>query len=146
MASLVKPLLVTNGGPILMIQIENEYGSFGNDKNYLEELRRIWMRNGIDGPFFTGDGPTPYMLEAGNIDGAAIGLDPGSDEKAFAQAALRNPAVPAFSSETYPGWLTHWGESWARPGLDGLPREVTFLRSEERRVGKGGRFGGSPYH
>ena len=132
MASLVKPLLATNGGPILMIQIENEYGSFGNDKNYLEELRRIWMRNGIDGPFFTGDGPTPYMLEAGNIDGAAIGLDPGSDEKAFAQAALRNPAVPAFSSETYPGWLTHWGESWARPGLEGLLREVTFLMENKK--------------
>jgi len=132
MASLVKPLLATNGGPILMIQIENEYGSFGNDKNYLEELRRIWMRNGIGGPFFTGDGPTPYMLEAGNINGAAIGLDPGSDEKAFAQAALRNPAVPAFSSETYPGWLTHWGEPWAKPGLDGLLREVTFLMENKK--------------
>jgi hypothetical protein len=132
MASLVKPLLVTNGGPILMIQIENEYGSFGNDKNYLEELRRIWMRNGIDGPFFTGDGPTPYMLEAGNIDGAAIGLDPGSNAKAFAQAALRNPAVPAFSSETYPGWLTHWGEQWAKPGIDGLLREVKFLLENKK--------------
>jgi hypothetical protein len=65
---------------------------------------------GVDGPFFTGDGPTPYLLEAGNIDGAAIGLDSGSDENAFAQAALRNPRVPAFSSETYPGWLTHWGD------------------------------------
>jgi beta-galactosidase len=132
MASLVKPLLVSNGGPILMIQIENEYGSFGNDKNYLEELRRIWIRNGIDGPFFTADGPTPYMLEAGNIDGAAIGLDSGSNAKAFAQAALRNPAVPAFSSETYPGWLTHWGEPWAKPGLDGLLREVTFLLENKK--------------
>ena len=117
MASLVKPLLVSNGGPILMIQIENEYGSYGNDKNYLEQLRKIWIRNGIDGPFFTGDGPTPYMLEAGNIDGAAIGLDPGYNAKAFAQAALRNPNVPAFSSETYPGWLTHWGEKWAITSL-----------------------------
>jgi beta-galactosidase len=132
MASLVKPLMVTNGGPILMIQIENEYGSFGNDKNYLEELRRIWMRNGIDGPFFTADGPTPYMLEAGNIDGAAIGLDSGSNAKAFAQAALRNPAVPAFSSETYPGWLTHWGEPWAKPGIDGLLRQVTFLLESKK--------------
>jgi len=132
MALLVKPLLVANGGPILMIQIENEYGSFGNDKNYLEELRRIWIRNGIDGPFFTGDGPTPYMLEAGNIDGAAIGLDPGYGEKAFAQAALRNPAVPAFSSETYPGWLTHWGEQWARPGTERLLNEVKFLLENKK--------------
>jgi beta-galactosidase len=128
MAVVIRPLLVTNGGPILMVQIENEYGSYGNDKNYLEELRRIWLKNGVNVPFFTADGPTPYMLEAGNIDGAAIGLDSGSNERAFQQAALRNPKVPAFSSETYPGWLTHWGEPWARPDPEkGLYREVEFL-------------------
>ena len=37
----IKPLLVTSGGPILMLQIENEYGSFGNDRNYLEDLRNM---------------------------------------------------------------------------------------------------------
>jgi len=132
MAALIKPLLCRNGGPILMIQIENEYGSFGNDKNYLEQLRKIWQDNGIDGPFFTGDGPTPYMLEAGNIEGAAIGLDSGSDEGAFAQAARSNPNVPAFSSETYPGWLTHWGEQWARPGPEGLLRETRFLLENKK--------------
>ncbi|MEN6338331.1 MAG: beta-galactosidase, partial [Phycisphaerales bacterium] len=69
---------------------------------------------------------------AGNIDGAAIGLDSGSSEGDFAQAARRNPNVPAFSSETYPGWLTHWGESWARPGVEGLLREVKFLMDSRR--------------
>ena len=132
LAAVVRPLLITHGGPILMLQIENEYGSFGNDKNYLEELRKIWMRNGIDVPFYTSDGPTPYMLEAGNIDGAAIGLDSGSNQRAFDQAALRNPKVPAFSGETYPGWLTHWGEQWARPDPRGLLREVTFLLDNKK--------------
>ncbi len=133
MAVVIRPLLVTNGGPILMVQIENEYGSYGNDKNYLEELRRIWLKNGVNVPFFTADGPTPYMLEAGNIDGAAIGLDSGSNERAFQQAALRNPKVPAFSSETYPGWLTHWGEPWARPDPEkGLYREVKFLLDNKK--------------
>ena len=37
------------------------------------------------------------------------------------------PGVPVFSSETYPGWLTHWGEPWARPPLDNLLKEVRFL-------------------
>lgn len=132
MAKQVKPLLVTNGGPVLMVQIENEYGSFGNDKEYLEELRRIWLRNGCDVPFYTADGATPYMLEAGNIDGAAIGLDSGSNEKDFEQAAKRNPNVPAFSSETYPGWLTHWGEKWARPDTARLLKEVRFLLDTKR--------------
>lgn len=132
LAAVVLLLLVTHGGPILMVQIENEYGSFGNDKTYLEELRRIWVKNGIDVPFYTSDGPTPYMLEAGNIDGAAIGLDSGSNQRAFDQAAMRNPKVPAFSGETYPGWLTHWGEKWARPDPKGVLREVTFLLDNKK--------------
>lgn len=132
MAKIVKPLLVTNGGPVLMIQIENEYGSYGNDKKYLETLRNIWLKNGINTPFFTGDGPTAYMLEAGNIDGAAIGLDSGSNENDFNQAKKRNPNVPSFSSETYPGWLTHWGEKWARPDTIDLLKEVKFLLDNKK--------------
>jgi len=62
LSKIIKPLLITNSGPILMVQIENEYGSYGNDKNYLEALRNIWIKNGINVPFFTADGPTPYML------------------------------------------------------------------------------------
>ncbi|MHB8904556.1 MAG: beta-galactosidase [Melioribacteraceae bacterium] len=131
-SKIVKPLLVTNGGPILMVQIENEYGSYGNDKNYLEALRKIWIKNGIDVPFYTADGATPYMLEAGNIDGAAIGLDSGSNQNDFEQAKKRNPSVPAFSSETYPGWLTHWGEKWARPDTIDLMKEVKFLMDNKK--------------
>lgn len=132
LASLIYPHQVTQGGPILMVQIENEYGSYGNDKYYLEELRTIWRKNKIDVPFYTADGPTPYMLEAGNIDGAIIGLDSGSDEKAFEEAAKRNPKIPAFSSETYTGWLTHWGESWAKPDTADLMQEVKFLLDTKR--------------
>ncbi len=131
-SAVVKPYLFTNGGPVIMVQIENEYGSYGNDKNYLEELRRLWLKNGINVPFYTADGPTAYMLEAGNIDGCIIGLDSGSNEKDFEQAKKRNPNVPAFSSETYPGWLTHWGEKWARPDTAGLLKEVKFLLDNKK--------------
>ena len=127
LAKEIRLLQCTKGGPILMVQIENEYGSYGNDKQYLEELRKTWTAAGIDVPFYTADGPTPYMLEAGNIDGAAIGMDSGSNEGDFAQAAKRNPDVPAFSSETYTGWLTHWGEEYARPDTNELKKEVEFL-------------------
>jgi beta-galactosidase len=115
-----------------MVQIENEYGSFGNDKIYLEELRKMWVKNGINVPFYTADGATPYMLEAGNIDGAAIGLDSGSDEKDFEEAKKRNQNVPSFSSETYPGWLTHWGEKWARPDTNGLKKEMDYLLKNKK--------------
>jgi beta-galactosidase len=114
LANVVRPFFVHNGGPILMVQIENEYGSYGNDKEYLEQLRSTWKRNRIDGPFFTADGATPAMLEAGTLTGAAVGLDPGTDSAAFALAKKYNPDVPVFCSELYPGWLTHWGEKWAK--------------------------------
>jgi len=128
----VRPLLCSNGGPILMVQIENEYGSFGNDKEYLETLRKYWISNGIKGPFYTADGPTAFMLDAGNIDGAAIGLDSGTSEGDFDQASKHNPNVPAFSSETYPGWLTHWGEQFARPDTNDLKKEMDFLLGTRR--------------
>jgi beta-galactosidase len=127
LARVIAPLLVTRGGPILMVQIENEYGSYGNDRNYLLRLREVWKTQGIDVPFFTGDGPTPYMLEAGSLPGAAVGLDSGSSERNWELARSIVPGVPVFSSETYPGWLTHWGEKWAAPSLPNLLKEVTFL-------------------
>ncbi len=132
LAKEITPLQCVNGGPILMVQVENEYGSYGNDKTYLEEIRKLWLKNGIRVPFYTADGPTAFMLEAGNIDGAAIGLDSGSSEDDFNQAKKRNPNVPAFSSETYPGWLTHWGEKWARPDTNDLKKEVEFLLKNKK--------------
>lgn len=128
----VKPLLCTNGGPILMVQVENEYGSFANDKNYLEALRQLWVKNGINVPFYTADGATDYMLEAGNVDGAAIGLDSGGSDDDFAAARRRNPHVPSFSSETYPGWLTHWGEKWAKTDSGSIVKELQYLLSHHK--------------
>ncbi|MBY0491679.1 MAG: beta-galactosidase [Gemmatimonadaceae bacterium] len=123
----VRPLLVTNGGPILMVQIENEYGSYGNDRAYILHLRDTWRRHGITVPFYTADGPAPFAIEAGYVPGAALGLDPGASEADWQVARTTVPGVPVFSSETYPGWLTHWGESWAAPSLEDLTKEMTFL-------------------
>lgn len=134
LSSLMAPLQVSKGGPILMVQVENEYGSYGNDKKYLETLRKLWLTHGINVPFYTADGPTPFMLEAGSVEGAAIGLDSGSSERDFEEAGKQNPNVPSFSSETYPGWLTHWGEKWARPDTTGLLKEIKFLLDTKRSV------------
>lgn len=128
----IRPLLIANGGPILMVQLENEYGSYGNDRGYMARLRELWATNDIQGPFYTADGPTPYMLEAGTVPGAAVGLDSGTDDKQWALARSINPGVPIFSSETYPGWLTHWGEPWASPSIRDLVTEVTFLLTHRK--------------
>ncbi|HWK04482.1 MAG TPA: beta-galactosidase family protein [Puia sp.] len=128
----VAGLQCTNGGPILMVQVENEYGSYANDKIYLEALRKLWLVNGITVPFYTADGPTAFMLEAGGLDGCAIGLDSGGGDADFEQAQKHNPNVPAFSSESYPGWLTHWKEPWQKPDTAGILRDVSYLLSHKR--------------
>jgi beta-galactosidase len=127
LGAVIHPLLVTKGGPIILVQVENEYGSYGNDRAYTSRLRDLWVTAGVDVPFYTADGPTTHMLEAGRVDGGAIGLDSGTSQKHWELARSIAPGVPVFSSETYPGWLTHWGEPWARPDTDGLMKEVTFL-------------------
>ena len=132
LAEVIKPFQITNGGPILMLQIENEYGSYGNDREYLKTISEIWRKNGITIPFFTGDGPTQAMLEAGSLAGSAVGLDSGSEQKDFDLASKVNPGVPVFSSETYPGWLTHWGEKWAKADTAGFMKEIRFLMSTKK--------------
>ena len=132
LAAQVKNQQVSKGGPILMVQIENEYGSYGNDRNYLKWLQEVWKKNGIEVPFYTADGATPYMLEAGSLPNAAIGLDPGVNAANFAQATKVNPNVPSFCSELYPGWLTHWGEKWQRPDTASLIKEVRWLMDQKK--------------
>ncbi len=132
LSKVLEPLQVSKGGPVVMMQIENEYGSFGNDRVYMETLRTLWKKAGISIPFYTADGPTAYMLEAGSLKGAAIGLDSGSGEADFLQAKKKDSTVPVFSSETYPGWLTHWGEKWARPDTNDLKKEMKYLLDHKK--------------
>lgn len=111
-AKIAKPFLIKNGGPILLTQIENEYGSWPRiDAGYLRWLKDFWIKQGF-GPFYMSDGATDHHL--GRLiypdKDIAVGLDPGTNDGHFNTARKNNPGVPVFSSETYPGWLRHWGE------------------------------------
>ncbi len=127
LGEILRDLQVHRGGPVLMVQVENEYGSYGNDRDYMLALKGFWDKAGIEVPLYTADGATPYMLEAGSLPGAAIGLDPGTNEKHFAEAARLERGVPIFCSELYPGWLTHWGEEWARVKTEDVLPDLRWL-------------------
>lgn len=104
------PYLAKNGGPILMTQLENEYGSYQRkDRKYMEWLQNFWTKKGF-APFYTSDGASDGHLKDVVLPGVAVGLDPGTNDSHWAVANKWNPNVPVFSSETYPGWLRHWGE------------------------------------
>lgn len=124
MAEIAIPRLCRNGGPILMIQLENEYGSYKSPHDelaYIEWLKNFWETKGA-GPFYLSEGSSNHHLRF-VPKGVAVGLDP-ADRPADMRNALRiAPGVPVFSSETYPGWLRHWGEgNWTptRKTLDSV--------------------------
>ncbi len=121
MARLAAPRMCRRGGPILMVQLENEYGSYfvpHAKKDYIEWLRDFWQAR-TGGPFYLSEGGTHYHLRHA-IPGVALGLDPCEDEATMKKAQDITPDVPVFSSETYPGWLRHWGEGNWRPSRETL--------------------------
>jgi len=107
----LKPLLCTSGGPIVAMQIENEYGSYGNDKNYLNFLRETMIAGEMDVLLFTSDGSEDYMLQGGTLPGTLATLNFGSKpEQAFAKLREYQPDKPLVCMEYWNGWFDHWGD------------------------------------
>ena len=115
--SRIKDLQVTQGGPVIMLQVENEYGSFGNDKDYLRAIRDIMVRYGAEVPLFTSDGSWDAALEAGNLveDGVLATANFGSRsnenldalERFYERKGLKWPLM---SMEFWDGWFNRWRE------------------------------------
>jgi len=107
----LKPLLSTNGGPIIAMQIENEYGTFGNDKDYLNYLKDAIIKRGIDVLLFTSDGAAHYMLSGGTVEGVLPTVNFGSrHEEAFNNLQDNFPDTPNIVMEFWNGWFDHWGD------------------------------------
>ncbi|QNK60278.1 beta-galactosidase [Paenibacillus sp. PAMC21692] len=103
------PLLNTNGGPIIAMQIENEYGSYGNDQDYLLYLKNGLQARGIDVLLFTSDGPTDQMLQGGTLPGVLATVNFGSrPEEEFKKFREYRPEEPLFCMEYWNGWFDHW--------------------------------------
>jgi len=109
----VSPLLATNGGPIIAVQVENEYGSFGHDHAYMEALKSALLKSGITTPdtlLFTADGPE--QVSNGSLPGlpAVINFGTGDAKKGFATLEKLRPEGPFMSGEYWAGWFDHWGQ------------------------------------
>ena len=110
--SRIAPHMCTRGGNVIMVQIENEYGSYGDDKEYLKKVVEIYREEGIDCLLFTGDGILPSMLSGGTLPDYLCAANFGSKpmEKFSALAAFR-PNQPSMSAEFWSGWFEHWGDN-----------------------------------
>ena len=109
LAPRIAPLMASAGGPVLMLQIENEYSMFADDIGYLDALRDIWREHGIDGPFSVSDGWKDLVRRKAYPKGSALGLD-GADVGVLVKGREFAGESPVWVGEGYPGWLTHWGE------------------------------------
>ncbi|MFD8493719.1 beta-galactosidase family protein [Amycolatopsis sp. NPDC059657] len=106
----VVPHQVDRGGPVLLVQIENEYGAFGDDKLYLATLTEYTRAAGITVPLTTVDQPLPGMLENGSIDGLHRTASFGSKStERLATLREHQPTGPLMCSEFWNGWFDHWG-------------------------------------
>lgn len=116
----LKPLLCTNGGPIIAMQIENEYGSYGNDKQYLNYLKDGMISRGMDVLLFTSDGPEDHMLQGGMVEGVLETVNFGSRaQEAFEKLREYQPEGPLMCMEFWNGWFDHWMEEHqSRPADD----------------------------
>lgn len=105
----IKPLTSTYGGPIMALQIENEYGAFGTDKRYLQALKDIYVKNGIDELFFTSDNPEHHMIQGGSLDDTLITLNFGSGAKErFPILDQYQKDQPYMVMEFWIGWFDRW--------------------------------------
>ena len=103
------PLQITHGGPVIMMQVENEYGSYGDDKVYLEFLRDGMIARGVDVPLVTSDGPEHDMLLCGHIDGVFQTGNFGSHAVERFQVLKDYGISPQMCMEFWDGWFDHWG-------------------------------------
>ncbi|MGW2083755.1 glycoside hydrolase family 35 protein [Streptomyces sp. NPDC001880] len=101
---------ISRGGPVIMVQAENEYGSFGSDHVYLRRVAGMLRERGVTVPLFTSDGPEDHMLTGGSVPGLLATANFGSGAReAFEVLRRHQPKGPLMCMEFWCGWFEHWG-------------------------------------
>lgn len=129
---------LTSGGNVLMFQIENEYGSYGDDKEYLRELKKIMRSKGITAPLFTSDGSWRATMRAGSLieDDVLVTGNFGSKGKEnFSEMQKffdeHDKDWPYMVMEFWDGWFDRWNE----PVVVRNPKELAESVKEVLELG-----------
>lgn len=124
----VRPLLNGNGGPIIAVQVENEYGSYGDDHGYLQAVRALFIKAGLGGALlFTADGA--QMLGNGTLPDvlAAVNVAPGEAKQALDKLATFHPGQPQLVGEYWAGWFDQWGKPHAQTDAKQQADEIEWM-------------------
>jgi beta-galactosidase len=112
------------------MQVENEYGSYGNDKVYLSHLVDGMRARGIDSFLFTSDSPRDHCLQCGTLPEVFKTVNFAFDAKeAFTKLREYQPEGPLMVMEFWSGWFDHWGETHhvSADESDSIQRSVDTL-------------------
>ncbi|WP_436884503.1 glycoside hydrolase family 35 protein [Mammaliicoccus sciuri] len=128
---ILKPLQIDHNGPIIMMQIENEYGSFGEDKSYLNMIKGLMIKHGTTVPLFTSDGGWAQTLRAGSM--AEDHILPTANFGSKTDINFQNlksfhdefqKKWPLMCMEFWDGWFNRWGDDIIKRESDDLVAEV----------------------
>ncbi len=120
------PLQVTRGGPLLMVQVENEYGSYGSDAAYMGALRGALLDAGFDVPLFACNPPDAIAKgwRADLFQVVNFGKNPAP---AFATLRPFQKTGPLMCGEYYPGWFDVWGRTHATATIDQAVTDLGYM-------------------
>jgi len=139
LAAQVKDLQVSKGGPIIMVQAENEFGSYVSQRKdipmeehrrYSETIYSYLKEAGLEGPFFTSDGT--WLFNGGSLPGALPTANGEGNVENLKKAVneYHGGKGPYMVAEFYPGWLDHWGEPFTRIGSADIAKQTeTYLKN-----------------
>jgi beta-galactosidase len=127
---IVVPRQIDHGGPVVLVQIENEYGAYGDDAGYLRHLVDLTRASGVVVPLTTVDQPTDEMLAAGTLPELHTTGSFGSRaEERLATLRRHQPTGPLMCSEFWDGWFDQWGEHHHTTPVEEAARELDALLS-----------------
>ncbi|MGO8818922.1 MAG: glycoside hydrolase family 35 protein [Terriglobia bacterium] len=127
------PLQITRGGPIIMVQVENEYGEFGKDLVYLGAVEQMIRNAGFDVTLFTSNGSGPGALAGGTLPDALSVINFGDTDdpaREFASFAKSRQNVPRMVGEYWDGWFDHWGERHHVTPPERCARKLDWMLSQ----------------
>ena len=133
LASQVRDLQVTKGGPIVMVQAENEFGSyvsqrkdipFATHKEYAAKIRTQLIEAGFDIPMFTSDGS--WLIKEGSIEGALPTCNGENNINKIKEVVnqYHGGVGPYMVAEFYPGWLDHWNEPFQKVSAETVTKQM----------------------
>lgn len=135
LVSVFAPYLRSNGGNIIAVQIENEYGSYGNDSKYLAHLEEALRSRGVKEQLFTSDGPTHWMLSGGTLPNVWKTINFGSrTEESFKMLENYQTNMPKMVMEFWIGWFDHWEHEHITRKADDIREELIYMLENDISV------------